>query len=62
MPPDWKVGEMSQPEFFRWLRCNLLDGTPAVGVDPDPTEARYVDILRFLAEAEGGGTDAEGMN
>jgi hypothetical protein len=48
------VGRMGQPEFFDWLRKNLLEGTALVFVDPEPGQGTAVEIFGFLAEIEGG--------
>ena len=34
--PDWEIGQMTVPEFVRWLRQNLMDGTPFAVADPGP--------------------------
>jgi hypothetical protein len=60
MGGGWNVGRMDVPEFLRWLRHNLLNGTPLVMVDPTAKEGKAVEIFRFLAAAEGatGGTES----
>jgi hypothetical protein len=50
------VHTMEQPDLLRWLRQALLKGAQLVWIDPEPaeTEARYMEIFHFLADAEGG--------
>jgi hypothetical protein len=50
IPPEYAIARMKQPEFFRWLRQNLLRGIPLVMVDPDASGGKAVEILRLLAE------------
>jgi hypothetical protein len=58
LPADYKVAEMTQPEFLRWLQDNLLGGIPLVMLNPTAQSGKTVEIFRFIAEL-GGGPDPE---